>query len=238
MKKLVLTAAAVLILPTAAHAAPGLGDEVYGAETTAGETELEARYGALTGGPHDGEDALKLEASHAFNGRLRLAVLGEFARNPTGPRKFEAVGVEAIYRVGNVGGIGVALYGEYEVAFDGTDKVETKLILQRHNGPLDLRFNLIAEKPLSSGKPVELGYAASVDFKAFGDVSVGACAFGNLGRVSDRLPNAEHYVGPVVKLGIDGLGPEVELEAGYLFAVGKAKQETDGQVRIMLGVEF
>ena len=238
MKKLLFTATFVLVLPTAAQAAPGMGDEVYGAETTAGETELEARYGSLAGGSADGEDALKLEASYAVNGRLRIAVLGEFTRDPLGPRKFEAAGVEAIYRLGKIGGIGVAIYGEYEVPFDGTDKVETKLILQRRNGPLDIRFNLIAEKPLSSGKPVELGYAASIDFRAFGEVSFGARAFGNLGTITDRLPYAEHYVGPVVKVGIDGLGPEVELEAGYLFAVGKARQDTNGQVRIMLGVEF
>lgn len=238
MKKLLIGATAFLILPTAAQAAPGVGDEVYGAETTVGETELEARYGALAGGSADGEDALKLEASYAVSGRLRIAVLGEFVRDPTGPRKFEAAGVEAIYRIGKVGGIGVAIYGEYEVAFDGTDKIETKLILQRHNGPLDIRFNLIAEKPLNSGKPVELGYAASIDFKTFGDISLGVRAFGNLGTFSDHLPYAEHYVGPVVKVGIDGLGPEVELEAGYLFAVGAARQDTNGQVRVMLGVEF
>jgi hypothetical protein len=238
VKKRLIAAAVLLILPTAAQATPGMGDEVYGAETTAGETELEARYGALAGGPTDGAEALKLEASYAVNGRLRIAALGEFTRDPFGPRKFEAAGVEAIYRVGTVGGIGVAVYGEYEVAFNGTDKVETKLILQRRKGPLDIRFNLIAEKPLSADQAVELGYAASVDFTVFRDVSLGARAFGNLGTFSNRLPYAEHYVGPVVKVGIDGLGPEVELEAGYLFAVGKAKQDTNGQVRIMLGVEF
>ena len=238
MKRLLISGAFLLMLPTAAQAAPGMGDEVYGAETTAGETEIEARYGSLAGGTADGEDALKLEASYAVNGRLRIAVLGEFAHDPLGPRKFEAAGVEAIYRLGKIGGIGVAIYGEYEVAFDGTDKVETKLILQRRNGPLDIRFNLIAEKPLSSGKPVELGYAASIDFRAFGEVNLGARAFGNLGTFTDRLPYAEHYIGPVVKVGIDGLGPEVELEGGYLFAVGKARQDTNGQVRIMLGVEF
>ena len=238
MKKLLISAACFLALPAAAQAAPGLGDEVYGAEAKSGETEVEARYGALAGGPDDGEDAFKLEAGYAVNDRLRIAVLGEFERSPIGPRKFSAAGVEAIYRLGKVAGIGVAIYGEYEIAFDGTDKIETKLILQRRQGPLDIRFNLIAEKPLSSGNPVELGYAAAVDVKAFGDVSVGARAFGELGTFNHLLPSADHYVGPVVKVGIEGLGPEVELEAGYLFAVGAAKQKTDGQVRIMLGVEF
>ena len=225
-------------LPGIARAAPGLGDEVYGAEIESGEFEFEGRYGALAGGPDDGEDVLKFEAAYGVSDRLRIAALGEFEREAGGPRKLEAAGVEAIYRLGKIGSVGVALYGEYEIAFDGTDKVETKLILQRRKGPLDLRLNLIAEKPLDSHAPVELSYAASADYRVVGDVSVGVRGFGNLGTFSHAFPGAEHFVGPVAKLEFEQLGPEIELEAGYLFALGKAREDTKGQIRVMLGVEF
>ncbi|MDE2436952.1 MAG: hypothetical protein KGM49_11890 [Sphingomonadales bacterium] len=227
-----------LALPQSALAAPGMGDEVYGAEIETGKVELESRYGALAGGPADGEDALKLEAAYSVNDRLRVAALGEFEHTPGSARKATAMGIEAIYRLGKVGDVSVALYGEYEVAFDGADKVETKLILQRRKGPLDLRFNLIAEKPLDSHAPVELGYAASADYRVIGDVSLGARAFGELGTFNRAFPYAEHYVGPVAKVEFEPFGQEIELEAGYLFAVGKARQDTKGQVRVMLGVEF
>lgn len=238
MKFLMPFALLGLAVPSLAHAAPGLGDEVYGADVENGELELESRYGALAGGPDDGEDVLKLEAAYGVNDRLRLAALAEFEREAGGPRKAEAMGIEGIYRLGKVGGVGIALYGEYEIAFNGTDKVETKLILQRRKGPLDLRLNLIAEKLLDSQAPVELEYAASADYRVAGEFSLGARGFGALGTFSHALPYAEHFAGPVAKVEIEAFGPEIELEAGYLFAIGKARQDTKGQVRIMLGVEF
>ena len=44
--------------------------------------------------------------------------------------------------------------------------------------------------------------------------------------------------GPYAKYEIEGLGPEVALQVGYLFALGKAKEDTDGQLRIGLELEF
>lgn len=229
---------ALIVLAEPAHAAPGLGDEVYGAEIEAGELELESRYGALAGGPADGEDALKLEAAYSVSNSLRLAALGEFNRNPGGPRKASAAGVEAIYRLGKVGDFGIAVYGEYEIGIDRPDSTETKLIIQRHKGPLDLRLNLIAEKQLAGHSPVEFSYAGSIDYRVAGEFSLGARAFGDLGTVNHVGPSADHYVGPVAKIEIDELGPEIELETGYLFAIGATRQEAKGQVRVMLGIEF
>src|SRR6185437_13416100 len=133
---------------TPAWADPGFAEEVYGATIEPGETEAEAQWGRLTGGADDGEDGLKLEVAHNFNDRLRTAVAVEFEREPGARRKVEALSAEAIYRLGRVGGIDAAVYGEYEVGLDGADEIETKLLLQRRTGPWDLRLNLIAEKPL------------------------------------------------------------------------------------------
>ena len=154
--------AAGALLPAAAMAAPGLGDEVYDATTTKGELELESRYGALMGGADDGEDAAKLEVTYSPTDRLRLATLLELEREPGGPRRAEAAGFEAIYTVGRFAGIDVAVYGEYEVGLrhDTSDAVEGKLILQRKAGAIDARLNLIFEKHLARGEKVEVGYAA------------------------------------------------------------------------------
>ena len=229
-----------LALSTPALAAPGLGAEIYGATVDKGELEVEARYGRLGGGPDDGEDVIKLEAGYGVTDRLRVAVQGEFEREPGGPRRAEAMGIEAVYALGKLGGIDVAIYGEYEIGFNGnSDAVETKLLLQRKTGAWDLRLNLIAEKPLVSGAPVELGYAASVDAAVLGEARLGVQAFGALGTFSHFAPREEHFIGPVAKFEIGGLGvEEVGLQVGYLFALGKARDDTKGQFKVNLELEF
>jgi hypothetical protein len=225
-----------------AQAAPGVGSKVYGATINKGETEIEARYGRLTGGPADGEDGLVLEVSHAPSDRLYLAVLAEFEREPPGGRKLEAVGFEAITPLGRIEALqlDVALYGEYEAVRKHADKFESKLLLQHEKGPFDSRLNLVLEKDLQGGAPVEIGYAASADWAAFGDIRVGAAAFGNLGTFKRFVPRAEHYLGPIIKAEIEHLpgASELEIEAGYLFGLGASRDETKGQLRLLLEWEM
>lgn len=239
MKKFILPAlAAAAIIPSAAQAAPGLGSEVYGATVEEGELEVEAIYGRLDGGDEDGEDVLKLEAAYGVTDKLRIGVIGEIEKEPGEDREFEALGVEAIYELGNVGGIDFALYGEYEIVFEGADKIETKLLMQRRKGPIDLRLNLIAEKALEGGANVEFEYAAAAMYEAADDFELGVQAFGELGTTDNFLPHAEHFIGPVAKVEIEALGPELGLEFGYLFALGEAQDETDGQFRVAIEMEF
>lgn len=231
-------AAAAALIPGTAFAAPGLGDEVYGATVEKGEPEIEARYGRLSGGPDSGEDTLKLEAAYGVTQNLRLAVVGEFEKEPGAVRRAEAAGIEAIYALGHAGGFDFAVYGEYEVGFHGnSDAVETKLLIERRQGPWDMRLNLIGEKPLN-GDPVELGYAAAVDHAVGEDTRIGVQAYGELGTFHRLAPRAEHFIGPVARFEIEGLGPEIGIEAGYLFALGAARDDTDGQFRLKLEVEF
>lgn len=229
-----------LAFSTPALAAPGLGDEVYGATVDKGELEVEVRHGRLGGGVDDGEDVIKLEAGYGVTDRLRVAVIGEFEREPGDRRRAEGLGIEAIYALGKLGGIDVALYGEYEIGFNGhSDSIETKLLLQRKTGPWDLRLNLIAEKPLVSGAPVELGYAASVDAAVLGETRLGVQAFGELGTFRNFAPREEHFIGPVATFEIGGLGvDEVGLQVGYLFALGKARDDSKGQLKVNLELEF
>jgi hypothetical protein len=233
---LAVAMAAASIIATPAAAAPGLGDKVYGATVEAGETEFEARYGRLVGDDADGEDALKLEVARGFSSRFYGAVIGEFEREPHEQRRLEAFAVEGIYTLGKVAGVDAAVYGEYEVGLHGPDALETKLLLQKRAGEFDARLNLIAEKPLRSGSPIELGYAASADVEAIGELRLGLAAFGELGTTRHVTTRSEHFIGPVAKFEIEHLPGrgELEVESGYRFAVGKARDESNGQFRLLL----
>lgn len=230
--------AGALAAATPALAAPGLGEEVYGATVEPKEIELEIRSGILAGGADAGENNFRLEAGYGVNGHLRVATVLEFEKEPGQSRKAEALGFEAVYNVARIGGIDVALYGEYEFGFLGPDAVETKLLLERRTRLWDLRFNLIAEKPLDSTAPTEFGYATSADVSVTDNVRLGVTAFGELGTVHHFAPYAEHFVGPTAKFKFPLGDHRLKVETGYLFAVGKAREDTDGQFRLNLELEL
>ncbi len=228
-------------MASSAHSAPGLGEKVYGATVEQGVTEVESRYGRLTGGPDDGVDALVLELSYGFSNRLYGALLAEFEREPPDGRRLEALAVEGIYTLGKIKplNLDVALYGEYEIGLHGSDKLETKLLLEHEEGPFDGRFNLIAEKLLDGGFPVGLGYAASADWEIADEFRLGGAAFGDLGSTKRLTTRSEHFAGPIVKYEVEHLGKgELGLEAGYLFAFGRARHDADGQLRLLLEYEI
>lgn len=242
MKALWLGVMCVLLtVPSIANAAPGLDSVVYGATVEAGKTEIEARYGRLTGRSADGQDAFVLEAAHGFSPRFYGAVLATFGREPVNSRRLEALALEGIFTLGHIKSLDLdtAVYVEAEHGIHGHDNLETKLLLEHRKGHFDSRLNLIAERPLKSGAPVEFGYAASADYEVAEDISVGAEAFGDLGTSRKVTTHAEHYVGPSLKLGLDHVGRgELELRAGYLIAVDRARDEAKGQLRFGMEYEF
>lgn len=238
MRSIVVATLLLGVMPSAALAAPGLGSEVYGATIEPRELELESRYDRLTAGPADGVDVLKLEAAYGVNDNLRIGVFGEFDREPGAPRKAEEYGIEAIYHLGRIGPVDVAAYGEYALGTHGPDGLEGKILLQHRDRAVDLRLNLIGEKKLASGERVEFSYAASTMARAGDDFEIGLQAFGDIGTSGHLFHRAEHYVGPVARFEIEGLPRELEIETGYLFALGAAKDDTKGQLRFAVGVEF
>lgn len=232
---LALCAAATLsTLSAPALATPGVAEEVYSA-TVEPETEIETRYGRLDGRAADGEDALVLEVAHGFSNRFEAALLTELAREPGGGRHVTAYGVEAKYTLGRIGGIDTALNAEYEAARHGSDTLETKLIFEKRAGEIDARLNLVAEREMIRGAPVTFGYAASADVEVIGEFRLGAAVFGDLS--GDE--GGHHFAGPIVKTEVPRLGPgELELETGYLFALGSARDETRGQFRLLAAYAF
>src|SRR5690349_4253526 len=145
MKLLTAAVAATLAFTSsAAFAAPGLDEKVYGATLEKGVSEVEFRYGRLVGGEADGEDAAVVELSHGFSDRFYGGVLFGFERELGGSRHLQAVAAEGILTLGHLNAIDtdVAIYGEYAAERHGADNLETKLLLQHRRGTFDGRLNL------------------------------------------------------------------------------------------------
>lgn len=241
MRRCWISAIILLSASSAARAGPGLDDVVYGAGVEADKTEIETRYGRLMGGNADGDDAFVLEAAHGFSSRFYGAALATFKRDPGSRRRLEALALEGIFALGQIKGLGLdtAVYMEAEHSLQGPDKFETKLLLEHRQGRFDSRLNLIAERALRSGAPVEFSYVASADIEVGGDVRLGAEALGDLGTSRRLTVRGEHFVGPALKAELDHAGPgELELRAGYLLAVYRSRDETNGQLRLGLEYEF
>jgi hypothetical protein len=225
-------------LAQSAFAAPGVGESVYGAKIYPGEVEIEARYGQLDGGSADGEDGLVLEVAHAFSKRFYGAALLEFEREPGEKRRLEAIAFEGITPLGRIEALKLdtAVYGEYEIVRGGHDKVEMKALLQHQTGAFDTRFNFKVAKVLGTKEPLELGYAASADWKIIDQFRLGAAAFGDLGTTRNFAPRSAHFVGPIAKNKFENLIGDsgLRMEAGYLFPIGVARDETKGQIRVIV----
>lgn len=240
--KLVCWAAALGLTLSAgtALAAPGLGSEVYGARVEKGVTEVEARYGQLKGGEDDAEAALAVEVNHGFTDRFRGAVEVEFEHEPGEGSEAESVSLEGLYALGQLpGGVDVGVHGEYEANLHSEgDAAALDAVFQKVAGPFDGRLNLGWERGLGhDNDESEFGYKASAMWAVGHDVSLGAKAFGELGDGDGMGGRREHFVGPVVDWELDEFpGGELGVEAGYLFALGSARDETDGQLR--LGLEW
>jgi hypothetical protein len=235
-----LATAAALGFATAAAAAPGLGNAVYSPYVKSGVTEVEVRGGRLVGGEEAGDSGAVVELEHGFSDRFSLAVVAEVEDEPGAQRKLDSIGLEGVAYFGQVSGVDVGGYLEYEQRIHNeSGVVEAKLLLARQFGPVHGLFNLIAKQPLTGREgegAMELGYAAQGTVDAGRGVQVGLQAFGDLGTNRSFGGRQAHFVGPVLNWEFHpaGRGNELELQAAYLLPVGAARHETDGQVRVAL----
>jgi len=173
-------------------------------------------------------------------------VLGEFERHAGEQSKLDAVAVEAVAYLGQIPGVGVDVGGylEYEQRIHNESGVlEGKLLLAKQTGRVLTLVNLIAERPLTDKRDereTEFEYAAQTTVDVGRNVRLGAQAFGELGTDRSFGGRQAHYLGPVAQWEVRPSwleGGELELEAAYLLPVGKARQETDNQVRVALEYE-
>ncbi len=237
-------AALLSLIASAAAADPRLDEKVYSPYVLNGVAELEARVGREVGGPLDGQTTTVLEAEYGLNDRISLALVGALANEPGVGTRFNGIGVEGIGYLGRIPGVGVdtGLYLEYKHGLKGEDDVaEAKLLLAKTEGRFQGLLNLIVERPL--GVPAgegfaEYGYAASATWQTVGALRLGVEAFGDLGSDRSFLGRQGAYIGPQVKWeGRPRFSPvEIDIDAGWLAAVGPARGEADSQFRF--GVEL
>lgn len=236
MRTALLAMTAIFTLGGASAAA---AHSLYSPEVQKGEFEAEARVERLVGGEEDGETETRLEAGYGFTDRLNLAVFGEVEDEPGEASEMHAIGVEAIFETGRIETLSLdtGVYLEYEQFLHGEGgKAEAKLLLARQFGPVKGLLNLIAEQPLTDedgAGAMEFGYAAQATAEVAHDFDLGVMALGGLGTNRDFGGRQAHFVGPVAEWELEHLPfpGELEFQAAYLFALGEADEETDGQVQ-------
>ena len=228
-----------------AWADPRLDEKVYGPYVQNHVAELEVRRAQQVGGAEAGEATTVLEAEYGLNDRFSLAVVGGIATAPGAGSQFNSFGLEGVAYLGQVPhtGIDAGLYLEYKHGLNGEDDaVEAKLLLAKTAGRFQGLVNLIVERPL--GVPpgqgfASYGYAVSATWQTVGNLRLGAEAFGDLGDDHSFLKGPQGaYVGPQLKWEgrPNGSPVEIDLDLGWLAAVGPVRNEARSQFRI--GVEL
>jgi hypothetical protein len=237
-------AAAAIAGPALAD--PRLDEKVYSPYIQNHVLELETNWGQEFGaGDLKGSRTIVQEIEAGLNDRVSLALVGQIERAPGSVERLTGVGLEAIAYLGQIPKVGVdaGFYLEYKKGSGGEpDKGETKLLLAKTTGRFQGLFNFIVEEPFGAPKGEDFasyGYAASATWRTVGNLRLGAEALGDLGDDHGFLKGHQGaYVGPQLKWeGQPGFLPvEVDIDAGYLFAVGPDRSEAAGQAKV--NVEF
>ena len=244
VRRLALIAAGLLAASAGpAFAEPGFANGIYAPYVKKGVTEFEATSGALTGGRRSGDGGLILEVEHGFTDRLDLSVFSEIEHGSK--TEIDSVGLEAVYYVGQVPGIGVDVgaYVDYEYSLDASDILETKLLLAKQAGSFHAVANLIAQIPTRNKAryqhDTDYQYGVQGAFDVAPNTQVGLQAFGDLAHNYASGGGRHNYVGPMANWELHPFGRpgELELQASYLFAVGSTRHVTNGQAHVSLEYE-
>lgn len=235
-----------LVGASRALADPRLDEKVYTPFVLNHVAELEVRRGQQIGGADDGQATTVLEAEYGLNDRVSLAVVSTLASEPGAGSQFNGVGLEGVVYLGQIPKVGVdaGLYLEYKHGLNGElDAGEAKLLLAKTAGRFQGVVNLIVEHPFGA-PPGEgyssYGYAVSATWRTVGQLRLGAEAFGDLGTDHAFLSGPQGaYVGPrLLWEGRPAGSPvEIDLDIGWLAAVGAARGEARSQVRVGIELE-
>jgi hypothetical protein len=241
----VLTLGLSALFAVPASADPRLDEVVYSPYIENHMFEFETRFGQEIGdGSLKGAQTVVGELEYGVNDRLSLALVSTVERAPGEPQRLTGLGVEGIYYLGQIPKIGVdtGLYLEVTKGIGGdADRGEAKLLLAKTAGRFQGLVNFIVERPFS-GPPGEVfaayGYAASATWRTVGALRLGAEAFGDFGDDHGFLTQGA-YVGPQLKWeGKPAFLPfEIELDAGWLAAVGPDRGEASSHARVNLELE-
>lgn len=212
----------------AAHAEPGGTSNVYGPSVSEGESELEYRAAYFGGGALDGTLLHRAEAGYAFTDWWRPALVVKATDAPDASPELSALAIENVFdfTVTRSWPVHFGSYVEYAFGQNGRDDaIEFKLLAERRQGPLTMRLNLIAERPIGgASEDWEHAYAARATWRPSRRWAVGVEGFGE--------PEARvHYWGPRASFYFD----DASIAVAYL--AGSDEAAADGQLRIALELE-
>jgi hypothetical protein len=245
-----VAAAAVVVAGSAAGSAsadPRLDEVVYSPYVENHVLEVETRVGQELGaGDLANARTTVVELEAGLNDRASLALVTSITRAPGASDRLTRVGLEGVYYLGQIPGTGVdtAAYLEVAKGIGGeTNGLEGKLLLAKTAGRFQGLLNLIVERPLGAPAGEDFasyGYAASATWRTVGHLRLGVEAFGDFGDDHGFLNGRQGaYVGPQVKWEgrPRGAPVEIEVDAGWLAAVGPDRQEAASQARINVELE-
>jgi hypothetical protein len=245
-------AAAIGLAGAVSMAAPALADPrldeiVYSPYVENHMFELETRVGQELGrGDLANARTFVVEAEAGLSDRLSLALVTSFEREPGAPDRMTGVGLEGIYYFGQIPKVGVDVGGYLEVTkgLGGEpDGGEAKLLLAKTAGRFQGLFNFIVEAPFDAPAGenfASYGYAASATWRTWGNLRLGVEAVGDFGDDHGFLTSPQGaYVGPQVKWEgtPEGSPVEINVDAGWLVAVGPDRDEAASQFRVNLELE-
>lgn len=250
-----------------AKADPRLDEKVYDPYVEANVLELEVRSaGLLDAPPGEAESASVLELEYGLSRNLSLALVGVAGREPGAGTRWRDVGVEAVWEMGRIPKLGVdtGLYLEYGHGLNGEpDSLEGKLLLAKRAGRFEGLLNLIVERPLNAPAGenyATYGYAASATWRTVGSLRLGGEVLGNLASDHGFRGHQGAYAGPQLKWALRPFGGkdldddddgdeldltpaarrpkwEIQVDAGWLAAIGSARGEAGSQARVGIELE-
>jgi len=227
-----------------AFADPRLDEKVYTPYVLNHVAELELRRGQQFDGPANGARTDVIELEYGLNDNVSLALVGNIERQGDGVSHLDQIGLESVIYLGQVPhlGVDVGIYLEYLRGQNHQrDAGEAKLLLAKNVDRFQALLNIIAEHPFGapSGQGFSsYGYGASLTWRTWGALRLGAEAFGNLGD-DHGLRSSGGYVGPQLTWEAHPYGSpfEVGIDAGWLEAFGAERDQAHSQARLTIELE-
>lgn len=229
MSRIAAIALACVALADQAYAEPGGTSGVSGPRVTEGAFKLEVRTAAFLGDDIDGSWSHRALAAYGVTSWWRTQ-LNLRASQPDGEdAELRSVGIENAFDFTATRDWPVHFGGQIEYRFGvngADDNVELKLLSERDLGPVNVRFNLIADRDVGSGASDEWehGYAVRAMWDATDAIELGIEGLG-------ELDIDAHAFGPRASFDLGAAA----ISLGYLASFGD-DAEADGQVRV--GVEW
>ncbi len=219
-----------------------------------GETEVALWWDLFARSDHDypyfgaqlrkqGLQRYSVEVEHGITDRWTVSAYADFEQPHDGDFRFVQVrAVVTRYRFFEQGErfLDGAIYVEYYLPkkhFSASEKVETRVILQKDIGQWSLIANPIFDKAVSGEveEGLEFEYAAAVYYRWSVRWTPGVEFYGDIGELADPHSKRaqQHYIFPRVGIKLE---PRVALDLGYGFGLTRASD--DQILKAIVEIEF